>query len=104
MSTVTVDTLSEFAGLSRRGLYRTLEASHGIKPGDLIRNVKRKHIKQLQDENPDLSPEEIAAKVGYSLIHLSRLMERYIKNIPISKFYFRVFFQFTIYTAQYHMA
>lgn len=76
LSTVTVDSLSEFSGLSRRGLYRALEASYGLKPGDLIRNIKRKRIKQLQDQYPDISAEELAEKVGYSLIHLTRLLER----------------------------
>jgi AraC-like DNA-binding protein len=76
LTTVSVDSLSEFTGLSTRGLYRVLEASYGLKPGDLIRNMKLKKIRSLLEENPTIDKETLANNVGYSEYHLARILEK----------------------------
>ena len=79
LTTVSVDSLSEFTGLSTRGLYRVLEASYGLKPGDIIRNMKLKKIKSLLEENPAIDKETLSNKVGYSEYHLTRILEKEAK-------------------------
>ena len=74
IATVTVESLSAFAGMSERTLYRLLRETYAITPGDLIREVKVKRIQELMDQSPGMSREELARLVGYSPTNLSRIL------------------------------
>jgi AraC-like DNA-binding protein len=74
INTVTVESLSTFSGMSERTLYRLLRETYAITPGDLIREVKIKRIKELTAQRPGLSREELARMVGYSPTNLSRIL------------------------------
>ncbi|MFM8361976.1 MAG: helix-turn-helix domain-containing protein, partial [Haliscomenobacter sp.] len=74
ISTVTVESLSTFAGVSERTLYRLLKEAYSTTPGDLIREVKVKRIRELMAKHPSLSREKLAYMVGYSPTNLSRIL------------------------------
>jgi AraC-like DNA-binding protein len=74
ITTVTVESLSTFAGVSERTLYRLLKEAYSTTPGDLIREVKVKRIRELMAQHPGLSREKMAYMVGYSPTNLSRIL------------------------------
>ena len=76
LSMVTVESLCQHSGLPLKSLYRALESRYGIKPGDLIRNIKLRHIQELLAENPDVDREVLANRVGYSVHHINRLLKK----------------------------
>jgi AraC-like DNA-binding protein len=71
--TVTVASLSEFSGLSERAFYRFLQENYQIKPGTMIRDIKLKKMQQLCTEYPDISREQLANALGYSISNIIRL-------------------------------
>jgi AraC-like DNA-binding protein len=71
--TVTVASLSEFSGLSERAFYRFLQEHYQIKPGTMIRDIKLKKMQQLCTEYPDISREQLANALGYSISNIVRL-------------------------------
>lgn len=72
---VTVDNMLAHTGLSRRALYQVFE-THGIKPGDLIRNIKLKRIQEIIQEEPTISVEELSDRVGYSPAYIARILKQ----------------------------
>jgi AraC-like DNA-binding protein len=73
---VTVESLCQHSGLSLKSLYRILESNHGLKPGDLIRNIKLRRIQEILAEDPNIDREVLANRVGYSVQHISRLLTK----------------------------
>ena len=73
---VTVESLCQYSGLSLKSLYRVLESNHGIKPGDLIRNIKLRRIREILAEDPNIDREVLANRVGYSVQHINRLLTK----------------------------
>ena len=71
--TVTVASLSQFSGLSERAFYRFLQDNYQIKPGNMIRDIKLKKMQQLCAEYPDISREQLANALGYSISNIVRL-------------------------------
>ena len=75
---VTVESLCQHSGLSLKSLYRILESNHGLKPGDLIRNIKLRRIRETLAEDPNIDREALANRVGYSVQHINRLLTKII--------------------------
>jgi hypothetical protein len=61
-----------------KSLYRILESNHGLKPGDLIRNIKLRRIRETLAEDPNIDREALANRVGYSVQHINRLLTKII--------------------------
>ena len=61
-----VEQLASDVALSRTNLYGKLRNMLGISPADFIRNVRLKRAAQLLTDNPTLSINEVAARVGFS--------------------------------------
>lgn len=72
LQAVTVDSLADAVGMSRRSFYRRC-SDLGIRPSVLIREVRLRVARTLM-EKQEMAFNEVASKVGYSPNHLRRLL------------------------------
>ena len=81
-STMNVDGLSVYVGLSRSQLHRRMKEIVGVAPSDYIRNVKlRKACEMLAGGDVDIA--QVAYSLGFSAqSHFSTLFKRYIGHTP----------------------
>ncbi len=81
-STMNVDNLSEYVGLSRSQLHRRMKEIVGAAPSDYIRNVKlRKACEMLAQGDVDIA--QVAYSLGFNAqSHFSTLFKRYTGMTP----------------------
>lgn len=81
-STMNVDGLSEYVGLSRSQLHRRMKDIIGVAPSDYIRNVKlRKACEMLSRADVDIA--QVAYSLGFNAqSHFSTLFKRYTGMTP----------------------
>lgn len=66
IATVTVEPLSNAIGMNSRKLYRFMDSNYGLKPGDMIRNIKQLRVWEILQQAPETDLNELAQSVGYS--------------------------------------
>lgn len=76
LSTITVDSLSEQLGISKRMLFRKLELA-GLKPGEIIRSIRKEILLKILKENPNLSVFDLSSLIGYSEKHLIKIIKEF---------------------------
>ena len=81
-TTMNVDALSEYVGLSRSQLHRRMKDIVGVAPSDYIRNVKlRKACEMLAKGDVDIA--QVAYSLGFNAqSHFSTLFKRYTGMTP----------------------
>jgi len=73
LSSITVDSLAEDLGMTKRMLFRKLEPA-GLKPGEIIRNVRKEFLIKLLKEQPNVSITDLSSITGYSENHLIKVL------------------------------
>ncbi len=81
-TSMNVDSLSEYVGLSRSQLHRRMKEIMGVAPSDYIRNVKlRKACEMLSQGDVDIA--QVAYSLGFNTqSHFSTLFKRYTGLTP----------------------
>jgi hypothetical protein len=74
LASVTVDSLAEELGMTKRMLFRKLEPA-GLKPGEIIRNIRKEFLMEKLKEQPNMSLSELSILSGYSENHLVKVLK-----------------------------
>lgn len=82
LSTVTVDELMEYSGMSKKIFYRYINENYKVLPSSIINSIKILKTRSLMKENPGLSIESLAKFTGYSSSHLYSLLKQEEEELP----------------------
>ena len=82
LSTVTVDELMEYSGMSKKIFYRYINENFKVLPSSIINSIKILKTRSLMKENPGITIESLAKFTGYSSSHLYSLLKQEEEELP----------------------
>ncbi|MGA1584098.1 MAG: hypothetical protein ACO4CH_12685, partial [Saprospiraceae bacterium] len=80
ISTVSVNSLCEYLGLTKRAFYKYFHKHYRELPGNIIRDRRKALVLKSRQQNPSLTIRQLGELVGYSDRHIINILEDNIKK------------------------
>lgn len=82
LSTITVDELIEYSGMSKKIFYKYIDENFKVLPSFIINSIKILKARSLMNENPGITMESLAKFTGYSSSHLYSILKKEDEKLP----------------------
>lgn len=82
LSTITVDELIEYSGMSKKIFYKYIDENFKVLPSFIINSIKILKARSLMNENPGITMESLSKFTGYSSSHLYSILKKEDEKLP----------------------